>query len=126
MEAKTPAISEKPDVIIDLDRLKKNCNGNTEIVKKLLLHLHQKSGPQWIADLHSGIEAGDSEKLSEICHGMKGASATLFAWRIANISLELEQLARDGNIEELSSRIVDLQAAFDECATWLKENINTL
>lgn len=126
MRIESPAISERPDIILDVDRLKKNCNGNNEIVRELLLHLHQQSGPKWIADLQNGIVSKNSEALREICHGMKGASATLFAWRISNIALELEHLARDGRIAELSGRMEELQAAFDECAAWVKENVDTL
>lgn len=126
MEVKSSTVSDRPDIILDLDRLKNNCNGNNVIVRELLLHLHQKSGPRWIADLQDGIEACDSEALREVCHGMKGASATLFAWRISNIALELEHLARDGDVIELSGRIEELQAAFDECEAWVKENVDAL
>jgi HPt (histidine-containing phosphotransfer) domain-containing protein len=122
MDSKTATIDERPDVILDLDRLKNNCNGNIALVRELLAHLQQKSGPKWIAALQDAIDSGNSAKLLEICHGMKGASATVFAWRISNLALEFEILVRDGEIERLSSCMAELQAAFDELAGWIKKH----
>lgn len=122
MSSKTTDNNERPDIVLDLDRLKQNCNGNLTIITELLNHLHQKSGPKWIAALEKGIKANDSEALKEVCHGMKGACATVFAWRISNLALELEYLARDGEVKKLSDRLLDLQAAFDELAAWRKKH----
>ena len=120
MDPKSVQLQERPDIILDLDRLKKNCNGNLDIVVELLNHLHQKSGPKWIAAIEKGIKSGNGEEVREVCHGMKGASATIFAWRISNLALEFEYLARDGAIQELSKRMPELTNAFDELAEWVK------
>ncbi len=118
MSSKQTDNTKRPDIVLDLERLKNNCSNNLAIVTELLNHLHEKSRPKWLAALKEGIEAGDSEALREVCHGMKGASATVFAWRISNIALELEYLARDGKIQKLSERLADLQPAFDELVEW--------
>lgn len=110
---------ERPDVVLDYKRLTTNCNGNINIIRELLAHLHQKSGPKWIAGLEAAVAEGSSEKLREICHGMKGASATVFAWRISNLALELEYLARDGQVQQLGDRLGELKAAFDELILWM-------
>lgn len=120
MKPNTATTDERPDVILDLDRLTKNCNGNTAIMRELLAHLHQKSGPKWIAALQSGLASGNTEQLQEICHGMKGASATVFAWRISNLALELEHLAREGDVEGLRGRMGALEDAFDELVVWIQ------
>ncbi len=113
---------ERPDMILDLDRLKNNCNNSLDIVAELLAHLHQKSGPKWIAAIEKGLQTGNSEEIKEVCHGMKGASATVFAWRISNIALELENLAREGAVKEISARMPALRNSFDELAEWVKNN----
>ena len=122
MDSKTVTTTERPDIILDLDRLKNNCNGNIDIVAELLAHLHQKSGPKWIAALQDGIKAGDSEMVREVCHGMKGAAATVFAWRISNLALEFEILARDGELAKVNKRLAELLGAFDELAAWVKNH----
>jgi HPt (histidine-containing phosphotransfer) domain-containing protein len=111
---------ERPDIILDLDRLKKNCNNNLDIVVELLNHLHQKSGPKWIAAIEQGIKSDNSEEVREVCHGMKGASATIFAWRISNLALEFEYLARDGAIQKLANRMPELTKLFNELEEWMK------
>jgi len=122
MNPKKTDNTKRPDIVLDLERLKNNCSNNLAIVTELLNHLHEKSRPKWLAALKKGIEADDSEALREVCHGMKGASATVFAWRISNIALELEHLARDGEVQKLSERLAGLQAAFDELVEWRKNH----
>ncbi len=112
-----------PDVVLDVQRLTKNCNGNRKIVEELLLHLCQVSGPKWIAALEKGVQDGDSERLQGICHGMKGACATVFAWRLSNLALEFECLARDKDIVLLTSRLGELRQRIAEIENWLRENI---
>ncbi len=109
------------EVTLDLERLKKNCNGNTAIVRELVAHLRDKSGPKWIAALQQASDAGNAEELREICHGMKGASATIFAWKISNLALEFEHLARDGELTELKGRMGEMLNVFDELTGWIKD-----
>ncbi|MEN8199454.1 MAG: Hpt domain-containing protein [Thermodesulfobacteriota bacterium] len=122
MDSQSATINERPDVILDLNRLKMNCNGRSEVVNELLNHLQERSGPKWMAALNEGLQAADSEMLREISHGMKGASATVFAWRISNLALEFEQLARDGKVDVLKGRMGELKQAFDELKQWISLN----
>jgi HPt (histidine-containing phosphotransfer) domain-containing protein len=122
MDLKTVPTDKRPDIILDLDRLKKNCNGNIDIVRELLAHLYQKSRPKWLAALQNAIASSSSEELQGVCHGMKGASATVFAWRISNLALEFEILAHDGEVERVSNRMVELQDAFEELALWIERH----
>lgn len=117
-----PDMTDRPDVVLDVQRLTKNCNGNLEIMSVLLSHLCQVSGPKWIAALEKGIQDGDSDRLQEICHGMKGACATVFAWRLSNLALEFECLARDKDIVLLTSRLGELGQRIVEIENWLGEN----
>lgn len=113
-------VIERTDTILDLEHLKANCHGNMDIVVELLQHLYQKSGPKWIAAMETGIRLEDSEEIREVCHGMKGACATVFAWRISNLALEFELLAREGKILELNDRVGELKNAFIELEKWVK------
>jgi HPt (histidine-containing phosphotransfer) domain-containing protein len=121
MSAMSKQSQERPDIILDLDRLKNNCSNNLDIVVELLNHLHQKSGPKWIAAIEEGIKSGNSDEVRDVCHGMKGASATIFAWRISNLALEFEYLARDGKLQKLGTRIPELKEVFTELKEWVKK-----
>ncbi len=118
METGKTRVDGRPDVILDLERLKRNCHGNLEIVTELLNHLLSKSAPKWMTSLEEGIEAGDPQQLQGVCHAMKGAAATVFAWRISNIALDFEGLARQGEIGTLRGRMVELRHAFTELEQW--------
>ncbi|MBU0961940.1 MAG: Hpt domain-containing protein [Proteobacteria bacterium] len=123
MQIKIFDTNERPDIVLDLERLKTNCHGNLDVVAELLDHLLQKSAPRWIASLEEGVQSGDSEHLQGVCHAMKGAAATVFSWRISNLALEFEQLAHKGEVEILKQRIPDLQQAFAELAQWKTDNL---
>lgn len=122
MSAMSKQSQERPDIILDLDRIKNNCSNNLDIVVELLNHLHQKSGPKWIAAIEEGIKSGNSDEVRDVCHGMKGASATIFAWRISNLALEFEYLARDGKLQKLGTRIPELKEVFTELEEWVKKH----
>jgi HPt (histidine-containing phosphotransfer) domain-containing protein len=114
---------ERPDVIIDLERLKTNCHGNLDIVAELVGHLLEKSQPKWTASLEEGIQAKDSEYLRETCHAMKGAAATVFAWRLSNLAADLGGYARDENFASCEQQLLSIRDAFIELDQWKTENL---
>ncbi len=122
MPSQLADMTDRPDIVLDVERLTKNCNGNRHIVTQLLCHLCRVSGPQWIAALKKGIQDGDRERLEDICHGMKGACATVFAWRFSNLAFELECLSREGDTATLANRLGELQQRIMEIENWLHEN----
>lgn len=123
MERENSETNDRPDIILDLERLKTNCHGNLDIVVELLDHLLEKSAPRWISSLKEGVQSGDSNYLQGVCHAMKGAAATVFSWRISNLALDFERLAHDGDIDSLQKRIPELQEAVAELARWKRENL---
>jgi HPt (histidine-containing phosphotransfer) domain-containing protein len=122
MSLERPDMTDRPDIVLDLGRLTENCNGNIEIVTELLEHLCKVSGPRWIRALEYGIQNADSEALRGTCHGMKGACVTVFAWRLSNLALEFEFLARGGHVNALASRMDEMRQAFVEMENWISEN----
>jgi HPt (histidine-containing phosphotransfer) domain-containing protein len=123
MSSERPDMTDRPDIVLDIERLTENCNGNVEIVRELLGHLCEVSGPKWIKGLEEGIEKGDSEELREICHGMKGACVTVFAWRLSNLAFEFEYLARDSDISIFANRLSEIKEAFVEMEEWISANL---
>ena len=123
MQAERPDMTGRPDIVLDLERLTANCNGNIKIVAELLEYLCKVSGPKWMQALNEGISLGDRKKLREICHGMKGACVTVFAWRLSNLAFEFEYLARDGELAILASRMGEMRQAFTEMEDWIAANL---
>ena len=123
MPPERPDMTDRPDIVLDIQRLTANCNGNTEVVTELLGHLCEVSGPKWMRALEKGIQNADSKELREICHGMKGACVTVFAWRLSNLAFEFEYLARDGEIATLAGRMDEMRQAFTEMEGWVAANL---
>jgi len=123
MSSERPDMTDRPDIVLDLKRLTENCNGNEEIVAELLGHLCEVSGPKWIRALEEGIHNADSDGLRDICHGMKGACVTVFAWRLSNLAFELEYLARDGDISTFAGRMNEIREALAEMKGWISANL---
>ncbi len=123
MSSERPDMTDRPDIVLDITRLTENCNGKAEIVAELLGHLCQVSGPKWIRALEEGIQNADSDGLREICHGMKGACVTVFAWRLSNLAFEFEYLAREGDIRSLAGRMNEMEQAFVEMEGWISANL---
>ncbi len=122
-ETKQTRDGNRPDAIIDLERLKTNCHGNPDIVSELVSHLLEKSQPKWTASLEKGIEAKDSVYLRETCHAMKGAAATVFAWRLSNLAADLGSYARDENFAACARQLQTIRDAFTELDQWKAENL---
>lgn len=114
---------ERPDIMLDLERLKNNCHNNLDITKELLRHLLDKSGPKWIQAIESALAAGDAKALEETCHSMKGSSATVFAWRISNIGFDFELLAHNGQLDTIRDGLPKLLGEFEELRNWLTDNL---
>ncbi len=123
MSPTIPDMTDRPDIVLDIERLTVNCNGNQEIMTELLQHLCQKSCPKWILGIEKGIQNKDSEAIREVCHGMKGACATIFAWRLSNIALEFEYLARDGDMLSIHNRMSELRQRFSEVDSVIKNDL---
>ena len=114
---------KRPDIVIDIERLKNNCRGNIDIVRELLTHLVDKSGPDWLKSLEDALADGDAKQLKTICHSIKGSAATVFAWRMSNLGLEMERLVIDGKIEQLGQKVSEFDSALKEMRKWSEENL---
>ncbi len=114
---------DRPDMIVDLERLKTNCHGNLDIVAELVGHLLEKSQPKWTASLEEGIRAKDSGALRETCHAMKGAAATVFAWRLSNLAADLGGYARSEDFTACEQQLLSIRDAFTELDQWKRENL---
>ncbi len=117
---------QRPDIILDLGRLRVNCHNNPAIIKELINHLLDKSGPKWLAGIRKAAATADSIAMEETCHSMKGSAATIFAWRISNLGLKYEKMARQGQIKEIIKDLPDLEEKFEELRKWARENIEWL
>lgn len=78
-----------------------------------LLDVYLDDAPQQLRSLQAALEAGDVQGMAAAAHRMKSTSAMVGASRLAEISQEVEDRARAGDLsamEERASEIADLMA----------------
>lgn len=79
-----------------------------------------------LADIRTGLEAGDRRAIEVAAHTLKSSSANVGAWSVRDTCAELEQIARsDGTLEAVRALLPLLESAAadarGELTRWLAE-----
>ncbi len=82
--------------------------------------------PQRLQLIKYFINQGDSEGVMRQAHTIKGAAANISSEAMRELALQLENLARQKNQEELQKKIPDLEHCFEELESLIKSNFNEL
>ena len=78
------------------------------------------SVPRLAATIHAGIESGNSDAVWRAAHTLKSSAATLGARKLAARCLEIEQSARDKNLEAIKPLLSLLDKEMAEVIAELK------
>ena len=70
------------------------------------------------------MDRGYGEQLGEEAHGLKGASSTLGAGRLASVCAALERLRRAGDLKEARSLVSELDEAWAVTRSALEEQLS--
>lgn len=97
-----------------------NCNGKMELARKLLAHLLNISGPQWLAEAKAAVDAGDEMRLRKVCHSLRGTAATVCAFSFSEAGARLGKLAKEGRMNETPRALDDLYKEFDRISQWAR------
>jgi HPt (histidine-containing phosphotransfer) domain-containing protein len=87
------------DVALALERME----GDRELLEELA-HLFTDEWPKSAAEIDAAFNAGDAALLERFAHGLKGAAANVGAGRLSTAALEMEKLARAGNLKSLPAQ----------------------
>ncbi|MEX2482832.1 MAG: response regulator [Gammaproteobacteria bacterium] len=74
---------------------------------------------QGLAELRAALEADDRQCCIRVCHTLKGTSASVGAGSLKTCAEALEAIARNGELQDLADRVVELRngfARFNEAA----------
>ncbi len=94
---------------IDWERLHQISEGDTEFELELLTMLAEDVKLH-IEDLRQSVTNGDAKAIAHEAHYIKGASANVGARRLATLAKELEQLAREQNLTDVMTHLVEQMA----------------
>jgi len=87
------------DRVMDVSQALERLDGDRQLLEELI-HLFEEEWPKTSAEIDAALKSGDSTSLDRCAHGLKGASANIGAKRLSAAALELERLARGGELEK--------------------------
>lgn len=89
-----------------------------------LLSVYLQDAQTKMASLQAGLEQGDADLVRSSAHSLKGSSANLGAQPLAELSLAVEQQAREGNLAGLDRLLEQIEAEFREVAAILERRMD--
>ncbi|MEQ3778292.1 MAG: Hpt domain-containing protein [Alcanivorax sp.] len=87
----------------------------------MLVDSFKRDGEQRLHTLASAYTAGDQETLRRQAHSFKGSSGNLGAVRVFELCMQLESLAREGELGQVSDLLTRLRDAFDQACDALRQ-----
>ncbi len=87
----------------------------------LVIEQHTQNARENILRAKTAIEDNDAKTLERAAHSLKGASAQFGANHLNSIAVEIEILAKSGNIRQAEKLIDKLQTAQQEAATLMQQ-----
>jgi HPt (histidine-containing phosphotransfer) domain-containing protein len=88
-------------------------DGNESLVRDLA-ELFLAEGPGWMRELTEGLRSNDAGLVKRMAHNLKGSLSIVAARNAHEAALELEALARTGNLIGADAAFAALQQAIDQ------------
>ena len=86
-----------------------------------MIDLFLDDTPLRLQALHSALEASNAHALERAAHQLKGSCGSFGALRMVRLCMDLEALARAGNLDEAAAPMRDLEAEFERVRTALAD-----
>lgn len=87
---------------------------------RVMVEYLANDGERWMKDLKSALEAGEISRVQQRAHSLKGLISNFGTRRAWQAASTLEDLARAGRVEELTSSLEELESSLAELMGALK------
>lgn len=113
-------------VVVDTDALSRLEEwGGRELVLKMLAIFFEHA-PERIEQIRSGARDGQLEETERGAHSLKSSAGNLGARRLQARAAEMEEKAADGELDEVTALLPDLESAWAEALAALTDVRNSL
>jgi CheY-like chemotaxis protein len=112
--AMAPAPPEDTDPVLDrsvLATLQELKRGQSRLLPHLI-RLYLQEAPAQLAALQEAVAQGDSGRVEDLAHGLKGSSAQLGATRLSRLCAALQEVAGAHDLSEAAAQVADLPREF--------------
>jgi len=99
--------------IFNKNALLERVDGDEELAQGLL-SIFLEHTPLQIADLHEALEAGDASRLQGQAHSLKGAAASISAEVLKEVTGDLEQAGKTGELAQAQLLLTQLLQEFEK------------
>jgi len=106
-----------PDVIQDM----KEMDDENHSFLRELVNTFEEEALELTAQLHKAVEDGEIETAIKVAHSLKGVSANTGAIVLADLSRDIEEKAKNHEIDDLGRILPHLQRTVEQTITSLKE-----
>jgi HPt (histidine-containing phosphotransfer) domain-containing protein len=106
--------------MLDLQKLDQNMDGDAEMLRDIV-DAFLRDLPQRERELQESLTRRDAPTLARAAHTMKGLLLTLGAKPAADVALQLEILARCGNLGEAEGLAKELRQELTQLTPALRE-----
>lgn len=97
---------------IDREGLIARCLGNLDLVERVLACFEDRFTED-LAELESACRQGERSRVQEIAHRMKGACANAGAPMLMSVSEDVEQLAGEATLTDVSRRLAGMRREWE-------------
>ncbi len=105
-------LQEKSAQPLDVEDLLARCLGNTEFAQRVVAKFQERCG-QDLAELDQAAAAGDTAKVGNLAHRLKGASANVSATGMKMLAAKMEQAVQQDSLEEILADLEDLKVEWN-------------
>ncbi len=114
--------ASKQNLVMDLAYLKELSGGDRQMLKDIIL-TYQVEMPEILADLKSGNEKNDAQKVSRMAHKAKSSFKMLGMETAFNSLLQIENKAKENQLAGVQKLIDVVQNQFDMAMKELSDTI---
>ncbi|RYY52601.1 MAG: response regulator, partial [Comamonadaceae bacterium] len=86
--------------------------GGPDLVRKVV-HTYLRDAPLRLAAMADAVRAGSGEQAAFAAHALKGSSGSLGAARLQSLCSEIEQLARQPDLDAVARKLPHIDAEFE-------------
>ncbi len=109
--AASPAPAAVGDV--DLEQLRQMGGDDARTAVREIIDIYLQDATHRIAAIEQAVEAGESDAVQRLSHGLKGSSATVGAWGVAELAAALEQVEDPASAGSTAGLVRELRSRFE-------------
>ena len=109
-DSSDPTQRDPHHAVFDHEDALARMDGDGDMLREVLQMFLQDS-PNMLARIDAALASGDALQLERAAHGLKGASATIWANAVTEMAVQVERAAKGGRVEEARLIVPALQHA---------------